>query len=38
MRRSAPSLYKDLPKTKLPLVYKWEREGMRVTGGSAFNR
>jgi SAM-dependent methyltransferase len=36
MRRNAPSLYKELSKTKLPLVYKWEREGARVVGGSAF--
>ncbi|HZZ19802.1 MAG TPA: small ribosomal subunit Rsm22 family protein [Opitutaceae bacterium] len=36
MRRNAPGLYKELSKTKLPLVYRWEREGDRVVGGEAF--
>jgi SAM-dependent methyltransferase len=36
IRRSAPALYKELSKTKLPLVYKWEREDLRVVGGMAF--
>ena len=37
MKRSAPELYKELSKTKRPLVYKWVREGLRVTGGHAFH-
>jgi SAM-dependent methyltransferase len=36
MRRNAPGLYKELSKTKRPLVYRWVRDGMRVTGGEAF--
>jgi SAM-dependent methyltransferase len=36
MRRSAPGLYKELSKTKRPLVYSWVREGMRVNGGHAY--
>lgn len=37
VKRSAPDLYKQLPKSKLPLVYRWERDGTDVVGGSALD-
>jgi len=33
MKRSDPALYKELNRTKRPLVYRWVREGHRVMGG-----
>jgi hypothetical protein len=33
-KRSAPGLNKEMPKEKLPLVYKWERIGSAISGGS----
>jgi hypothetical protein len=33
MRRDDPALYKDMPKTRLPLVYSWRRDGDRIVGG-----
>jgi hypothetical protein len=34
MKRDAPGLNKEMPKDKLPLVYKWERAGTGISGGS----
>jgi hypothetical protein len=33
MKRDSPGLYKELDRTKRPLVYKWERSGDRITAG-----
>ena len=38
MKRDNPGLCKELEKTKLPLVYKWERAGARITAGSPPKR
>jgi len=38
MKRGNPSLYKELEKTKRPLVYRWSREGDTITSGEAFRR
>jgi hypothetical protein len=35
MRRDNPVLYKELDKTRRPLVYRWVRDGVRITAGSA---
>jgi hypothetical protein len=35
MKRGNPGLYKELERTRRPLVYKWIREGATVTGASA---
>jgi len=35
MKRAAPALYKELDRTRRPLVYRWVREGPRVTGGES---
>lgn len=32
-KRAAPALFKQLERTKAPLVYRWERNGDKVTGG-----
>jgi SAM-dependent methyltransferase len=32
-KRADPALYKQLELTKAPLVYRWKREGLKVTGG-----
>ena len=32
-KRADPALYKQLERTKAPLVYRWRREGLKVTGG-----
>jgi hypothetical protein len=32
-KRTAPALYKELDRTKEPLVYRWEREGTEITSG-----
>jgi hypothetical protein len=34
MKRTAPELFKELDRTKRPLVYRWAREGTTITGGS----
>lgn len=35
MRRDNPALYKELDKTKRPLVYRWTRDGKKIMAGSA---
>jgi hypothetical protein len=35
MKRDNPALYKELDKTRRPLVYRWVREGKRIMSGSA---
>jgi hypothetical protein len=35
MRRENPGLYKELERTRRPLVYRWVREGLTVTGATA---
>jgi hypothetical protein len=32
-KRTAPALYKQLDRTKSPLVYRWQREGGRILAG-----
>lgn len=32
-KRADPTLFKQLDKTKAPLVYRWRREGLKVLGG-----
>lgn len=32
-KRAAPGLFKQLDRTKAPLVYRWQREGDKVTAG-----
>jgi hypothetical protein len=32
-KRTAPALYKELERTKAPLVYRWQREGDKIVGG-----
>jgi ribosomal protein RSM22 (predicted rRNA methylase) len=34
MKRDNRAFYKELGRTKRPLVYRWTREGARLTGGS----
>jgi hypothetical protein len=34
MKRDNPSLYKELDRTKRPLVYEWVRDGEKIVGGS----
>jgi SAM-dependent methyltransferase len=36
MRRENPGLCKELDRTRRPLVYRWVRDGLKVTGGSAL--
>jgi hypothetical protein len=36
MRRDHAALYKELDRTKRPLVYRWTRDGCRITGGSGL--
>ncbi len=38
MKRENPLLYKELDKTKRPLVYSWIREGTKITSGDAARR
>ncbi|PTX91139.1 small ribosomal subunit Rsm22 family protein [Opitutus sp. ER46] len=33
-KRADPALFKQLERTKAPLVYRWRREGKRILGGS----
>ena len=32
-KRTASALYKELERTKAPLVYRWQREGDKIVGG-----
>jgi hypothetical protein len=32
-KRAAPELYKQLERSKAPLVYRWRREGDKILGG-----
>jgi hypothetical protein len=32
-KRAAPALFKELERTKAPLVYRWRREGAKILGG-----
>jgi SAM-dependent methyltransferase len=33
LKRTDPALYKQLDRTKAPLVYRWRRDGKRILGG-----
>lgn len=33
LKRADPALYKQLDRTKAPLVYRWRRDGDKITGG-----
>jgi SAM-dependent methyltransferase len=35
-KRADPPLFKELERTKAPLVYRWQREGRKVSGGRAY--
>jgi hypothetical protein len=35
-KRAEPALYKQLERTKAPLVYRWRREGDKVLGGDSI--
>ena len=35
MKRDNPALYKELDKTKRPLVYRWVKDGSKIISGSA---
>jgi hypothetical protein len=35
-KRTAPALYKELDRSKGPLVYRWERAGAQVNGGTGL--
>jgi hypothetical protein len=32
-KRADPALYKELDRTRAPLVYRWRRDGEKITGG-----
>jgi SAM-dependent methyltransferase len=32
-KRADPALFKQLERTKAPLVYRWQRDGAKITGG-----
>jgi hypothetical protein len=34
MKRTNPELFKELDRTRRPLVYKWTRDGTNITGGT----
>jgi hypothetical protein len=36
-KRAAPLLFKELDRTKAPLVYRWQREGNKIAGGTAIS-
>jgi hypothetical protein len=38
MKRANPGLYKELEKTKRPLVYRWTKDGNEITGGAALSQ
>jgi hypothetical protein len=35
-KRADPSLFKELERTKAPLVYRWRRDGTKILGGTAL--
>ncbi len=35
-KRTASALYKELERTKAPLVYRWQREDAKIVGGELF--
>lgn len=35
-KRANPALYKELEKTKAPLVYRWQRDGAKIIGGQSL--
>lgn len=35
-KRAAPALFKQLDRTRAPLVYRWQREGEKITGGQSL--
>ena len=35
-KRAAPALFKELDRTKAPLVYRWRRDGDKLLGGEAL--
>jgi hypothetical protein len=35
-KRADPALFKELERTKAPLVYRWRREGTKILGGEAL--
>ncbi|HVS50959.1 MAG TPA: small ribosomal subunit Rsm22 family protein [Opitutaceae bacterium] len=35
-KRAAPALYKQLERTKAPLVYRWQRDDNKITGGESL--
>jgi SAM-dependent methyltransferase len=37
-KRSDPALFKELDRTKHPLVYRWERDGTKILGGEAVGK
>lgn len=37
-KRAAPALCKELERTKAPLVYQWQRDGRKVSGGRAYEK
>jgi SAM-dependent methyltransferase len=37
-KRSDPALFKQLDRTKAPLVYRWRREGGKILGGEPLER
>jgi SAM-dependent methyltransferase len=36
-KRADPALYKQLDRTKAPLVYRWRREGLQILGGTPLS-
>lgn len=37
-KRADPALFKQLDRTKAPLVYRWQRDGTKILGGAALSR
>jgi len=35
-KRADPALFKQLDRTKAPLVYRWRREGLKILGGESL--
>jgi hypothetical protein len=35
-KRADPTLFKQLERSKAPLVYRWQREGAKLLGGEAL--
>jgi hypothetical protein len=36
-KRADPALFKQLDRTKAPLVYRWQREGNKILGGELIS-